>query len=965
MLPTGTVTFLFTDIEGSAKLAQQYPDAMPALLARHHAMLNEAIVAHGGQVFQIIGDAFCVAFHSARDAVAASVEAQRGLLRAERRPLTESAVEVRVRMGIHAGEATVRADGQYDGYLTLTRAQRVMSVAHGGQVLLSQTTVDLVRDALPSGVTVRDMGEHRLKGIANPERLWQLVAPDLRQDFPPLASLDALPNNLPVQLTSFVGREKEIKEIKRLLATTRLLTFTGSGGVGKTRLSLQVGADLLDSFANGVWFVELAPLADPALVPQSVALVFGLEEESSRPFIEILKDYLREKSMLLLLDNCEHLTSACAELADTLLHAAPQLKILASSREALGIAGELAWHVPSLTVPDVKHLPPLEQLAQYEAVKLFVERAVFASSKFTVIDANALAVAQVCHRLDGIPLAIELAAARVKTLKVEQIATRLDDRFRLLTGGSRTALPRQQTLRAMIDWSYDLLPEPERVLLRRLSVFAGGCTLDAAEDVCGGNGIEKQDVLDLLTRLFDKSLVVFDESGEEARYRLLETIRQYARDKLLESGEGEMIRTGHLRYFLKLAEDAGPQLYRSEQLQWLNRLDSEFDNMRVALEWSLGSGSIETGLRIVGALWPFCSVRGYWSETLEKGEALLAQPAATQMPAARANALRTVGNLHFHLGDNSAWRAPIEQCISLCREMGSEGKQLLARSLSNLAFCLGQRGLGPAAANSLAEESLTISREIEDKYGISNTLLNLGLSAFLRGDYASGINLFEESIAVSREMGNRIGCADVLGHLARALIQQGYYAAARSRCEEALAIAREMSFKRNIAANLNILGHIELLEGNSERAKELYESSLSTGRELGYKYTISVSLTGLGKIAQLEGAYERAQALQRESLSLRRESGDKFRIADSLAAIASLAAARGNPMRVAKLLGAIEELFVTMGARMPPVARVEYGKNAATARAQLGEATFNAAWAEGRAMTLEQAIEYALEADSG
>ncbi|MEP7200321.1 MAG: adenylate/guanylate cyclase domain-containing protein, partial [Chloroflexota bacterium] len=492
-LPTGTVTFLFTDIEGSTPLSQRYPDAFPAALAHHHAILNEAITTHHGQVFQIIGDAFCAAFHTASDTLNAALEAQRALQMEAEGRTTEvarvdvsasvsgppSAVRIRVRMGIHTGEASLgdmdaRAGG-YTGYLTLTRVQRVMSTAHGGQVLLSNASAELVRAKLPEGVNLRDMGEHHLKGIIGPEHLWQVVAPDLPPDFPPLQSLTTIPNNLPIQVTSFVGREKEITEVKRLLVgwsdrqsqdettnrpsdhpstplpsaalgtgrtspATRLLTLTGTGGMGKTRLSLQVAADVLDMFKDGVWFIELAPLTDPALVPMTVASVLGVRGEQDRPLIATLMDWLRSKQLLFILDNCEHLVEACAEFADAVLRASRETRVLASSREALGIAGESAYRIPSLETPHPNDQIPLEALTQYAAVRLFVERATQALATFSLTQANAPAVVQICFRLDGIPLAIELAAARVKVLRVEQIAARLDDRFRLLTSGSRTAL---------------------------------------------------------------------------------------------------------------------------------------------------------------------------------------------------------------------------------------------------------------------------------------------------------------------------------------------------------------------------------------------------------------------------------------------------------------------------------------------------------------------------------------------
>jgi class 3 adenylate cyclase len=484
-LPTGTITFLMTDVEGSTKLADNHPAAMQEALARHDALAGEIVGGHGGTVVKSRGEGdslFCV-FALASDAVGAALALQQAY---QAEPWPAPVAPLRVRMGLHTGDATLR-DGDYFGG-TVNRCARLRAVGHGGQVLLSQTTYELVRDALPGGAGVKDLGTHGLRDLNRAEQIYQLLHPLLPADFPPLRSQENLPNNLPIQTTSFVGREREIAEVKALLGRTRLLTLTGSGGAGKTRLSLQVAADLLDQYADGVWLAELAPLTDPNLVPQTVAQVLGVREEPGRTITQTLVDYLRPKKLLLLLDNCEHLLTACAQLADTLLRACPDLRILASSREGLNIAGETTYRIPSLSLPPVgagQSVPSTpESLSQYEAVRLFIERAQSAQPSFTVTNQNAPAVAQLCYRLDGIPLAIELAAARVRALPVEQIAARLDDRFRLLTGGSRTALPRQQTLRALIDWSYDLLSPEEQTLLRRLSVFAGGWTLEAAEAVC-------------------------------------------------------------------------------------------------------------------------------------------------------------------------------------------------------------------------------------------------------------------------------------------------------------------------------------------------------------------------------------------------------------------------------------------------------------------------------------------------
>ena len=563
-LPTGTVTFLLTDIERSTHLWEQHPEAMPAALARHEVLVSEVVQEHGGVVVKSRGegDSLFAAFARAVDAVVAAGALQQ-VLHAE--PWPEGLV-LRTRLAVHTGDAELRA-GDYYG-AAVNRCARLRAIAFGGQTLLSLATQELVRDRLPVGATLRDLGEHRLRDLVRPERVFQLDVPGVPTELRPLRSLEAFPNNLPVQLTSFIGRERELAEVKQLLEHHRLVTFTGAGGTGKSRLSLQVAADLMDAYPDGVWLVELAPLTDPRLVPGAVADVLGLREEAGRPLLGTLADVLRTKALLLILDNCEHLIGACAELAEALLRQSTQLRILASSREALGIAGEQPFRVPSLSLPDPRRLssttPDLATaLSQSEAVRLFIDRVVTIQPHFHVTNRNAPAVAQICHRLDGIPLAIELAAARVKVLPVEQIASRLDDRFRLLTGGSRTALPRQQTLRALIDWSYDLLSETERTLLRRLSVFAGGWTLEAAEAVCAGDGVDEYDVLELLTHLVDKSLALPEEHDGDVRYRLPETVRQYARDRVLEAGEAAPLAERHLAYCLAFSERAEPELWGS------------------------------------------------------------------------------------------------------------------------------------------------------------------------------------------------------------------------------------------------------------------------------------------------------------------------------------------------------------------------------------------------------------------
>lgn len=530
-IPTGTVTFLFTDIEGSTQLWEHFPGLMKTNLAKHDTLLRAAIEQNEGYVFKTVGDAFCAAFPTALDGISAAIAAQKSLAGENWGEAT-----IRVRMGLHTGSADER-DKDYFGP-TLNRAARLMSAGHGGQILLSRATQELVSDKLPSNAALDDSGERRLKDLVRLEHIYQLNAPGLAGSFAPIKTLDSYRHNLPAQLTSFIGREGEMAEVKRTIVTHRLVTLTGPGGTGKTRLSLQVAADLLDQFPSGVWFVELAPLSNPELLSQTILAALETPVQPGKSATESLCNFFSEKTALLVLDNCEHLVEACARLVERLLTSTSALRILTSSREALGVKGEQTWHVPPLSLPDLKKLPGYETLSQYEAVRLFIERARLVQPLFSVTNANAPAVAKICTRLDGIPLAIELAAARLRILTAEQIASRLDDRFHLLTGGSRTALPRQQTLRALIDWSHDMLSESERTMFRRLAIFSGGWVMEAAEAVGSDEQIGSYETLDILNLLIDKSLVSVDLSRDELpRYYFLETIREYAHEKLRESDE--------------------------------------------------------------------------------------------------------------------------------------------------------------------------------------------------------------------------------------------------------------------------------------------------------------------------------------------------------------------------------------------------------------------------------------------
>ncbi len=920
--PTGTVTFLFTDIEGSTQRWEKHPELMQRAFKRQESIIRESVAKHGGYTYKMVGDAFQIAFAAAPDALAAALAAQRAL---HAEAWGESG-PIRVRMALHTGVTEERGDdqghlGDYVGPV-LNRTARLMAAGHGGQILLSQTTYDLVRDHLPPGISVRDLGEHFLKDLVRPEHIFQIVASDLPSAFPQLKTLDAHPHNLPAQLTSFIGREREMAEVRRLLNTTRLLTLLGSGGAGKTRLSLQVAADVLEKFADGVWRVELAALSDPALVPQAIASALSVREEQSRTILNTLTDDLKNKNLLLVLDNCEHLIEACAKLADTLLHACPNLKILATSREALGIAGETTFRVPSLSLPDPKNLPPVETLKQYEAIRLFIERALAVFSPFTLTHANAPAIAQICYRLDGIPLAIELAAARAKALKVEEIASRLDDRFRLLTGGSRTALPRHQTLRALMDWSYDLLSEKERVLLRRLSVFVGGWTLKAAEQVTSNASsaahlLSPEEVLDLLTHLVEKSLVSVDEQGDETRYQMLETVRQYALAKLIESDEAEQVRGRHLEFFTDFAEKAELELAGAEQTIWFNRLELEHDNLRAALDWSQQSDrAAEIGLRLADALAQFWVIRGYLSEGRERISAALAHAQTLGRTALRGQALNGAAYLTYRQSDYPATR-------------------------------------------SFSEEALAIFRELGDKPGISEALSMLGNVATEEGDYETAPRLFEEGLALKRELKDGRGTARALLNLGWAALRPGDYALANTRLEEALALYHSAGDKNGTGMALSGLAEVALREGKLETASKLIEESLKLRREIGYKWGIGASLGTWAWIALRQRDWESAFARLKESVQVRKGIGDKGGIAWCLERLAEVAMGKQEIDKAVRIFGAAASLRAAMGSIIDPVDQPEYERNLASLRADLGEGTFDAVWAEGQVMTMEQAIEYA------
>ena len=910
--PTGTVTYLFTDIEGSTRLWEVEPVRMAAALVRHDDLCRRVVAAHRGRLVKMTGDGMLAVFGDAAAAVATALELQKGVSAIA----ADSGLALKMRSGLHTGASQAR-DGDYFGP-AVNRAARIMSAAHGGQVLLSQAVVDLGKAGFRQDVDLLHLGRVRLRDLSGPEDVWQLLHGDLQKMFPALRSLDATPNNLPRQLTSFIGREREIAEIKELLATTRLLTLTGPGGCGKTRLSLQVAADRLEASADGVWLGELAALSDPDLVPQTIASVLGLREEAGTSHTQTIVDHLRSRHTLLVLDNCEHLLVACATLADALLRHCPHLVVLATSRQGLAIDGERTYRVPPLSMPDPKRDVTPESLSRSESARLYTERAQLAQPRFVVTEKNAPAVASVCHRLDGIPLAIELAAARMRSMSVDEIDSHLDRRLMLLTGGSRAARPRQQTLRALIDWSYDLLEDTEQSLYGRLGVFAGGFTADDAERVCAGEPLEEWQVLDVLTSLANKSLVAADEHDGATRYRLLETIREHALDRLRVSGAVDAVREKHRDHFLALSEDAEPKLQGADQAAWLRRLEEAHDNLRAAFEGCLLGADSSSGLRFCGALQQFWWMRGHISEGRDWCARSLGRNGNEAPTRERASALSAAGALAYLQSDF-------------------------------------------AAANAWHEESLAIRRQLNNQRGIATSLSNLGVVACNHQEFARARALFGESLSILRQLGDPSGVAIALGNLGRAANEEGDYTAARAWLEESLAIKRELGNRAGIASTLHSLANLLHAQGELATAKALQVEGLSIMRELGNPTGIATALARLGAVACDQGEFVAARELLAESLTNFGDLGDRRNIAFVLEEIATVAATLVGPLHAARLWGAAERLRAEIGSSLTQVSKSHYDRDVAAARAASGDdAAFLLAWQEGRALTLAQAIEFAM-----
>ena len=911
-LPSGPVTLVFTDIEGGVGLWEADPGAMAEVSVRHNRIVGEQIEAAGGRVFQRVGEAFRVVFADPAAALASAVAVQRAV-GAEPWP---AGVPVRVRVAVHSGACAER-DGDYYGPV-VNRVARLLAVGHGGQVLVTGAAYELLAGRLPGGIGFRDLGEHRLPDLGRAERVFQVTGAGLAGGFGLLRSLDdpGLRHNLPSQATSFVGRAAELAELGSLLSGgSRLVTVAGPGGIGKSRLALQVAAGALDGAGDGVWLVELAPVADPELVARTVAGVLGVREEPGRPVLDTLAAAVGDRSLLVVLDNAEHVLGAAAKLADALMRSCPRVCLLVTSREPLGIGGEHVFRVRPLPVPPAGLAAP-GRLAGFESVQLFAERAVMYRHGFVLDEASAAAVAAVCVRLDGIPLALELAAARLGALSVPEISARLDQRFRLLTGGSRTALPRHQTLRALIDWSYDLLTPEEQVVLGRLSVFAGGWTLAAAEAVTAAGDGGQWQVLDHLAALVDKSLVLAEEIQGSTRYRLLETVRHYAAERLARRAGPELdeTRAAHRDHYLALVETADTHLRGPDEAAWLDRLEADFDNIRAALAFSLADpDSAEPGLRLAAGLRWFCNLRGHGSEVLEALNALLERPDAQTPTRARARALTANCHLLNNFGDDSAVPSMADEAIRIARDLADDA--VAADALSQLSWFTFQHADLPAALARI-DDAVGLARRAGDPRLIAEILSRRAVFKGEAGDLDAAHADQQETLTLSRAAGDNYRLAITLTNLGVQELAAEQFRAARAHLQEASMLADNLGYQHLSAGLRENLGFVELIDANTRHARRHFLDSLDTARITGLKPHVRGALLGL----------------------------------------ALAAGADGDPTFAATLHGVADEHFEQAGRGF---AAIEVGlrdRDHAQLRATLGDAAFEAAYARGRTLSQADAI---------
>lgn len=871
--PTGIVTFLFTDIEGSSRLWERFPVDMGPALARHDFIMRSAIESTHGLVFKTVGDAFCAAFPNPEAAIEASITAQHTLF-AENWGATGP---LRVRMGLHTGPAEYRGNDYFGG--TLNRVARICAAGHGGQILVSESLSAMI-DGTLEGLTVKSLGDFRLRNLNRVEKIFQVNVQGLPQDFPPLRSQQNLPHNLPIPATTFVGREQEMEEVKQLVGHHRILTLLGTGGTGKTRLAIEVGRELLESYADGVWLVELAALDEDASVPDAIAAALGVREEAGRTMRQSLLSFICKRELLLILDNCEHIVSSVAEETSALLAGCSNMHVLTTSRQALRIPGEVTLPLRPLPAFDVwgrarDRQPSADDIAKFDAVRLFVERAKAVQPSFQLTDEVAPDVARICWRLDGIPLALELAAARLRVLTPAQIAERLNDQFKLLKGGAQTVLPHQQTLRALIDWSYDLLDQQERLLFHRLGVFAGGRSLEAVESVCSGGIVETDDILDLLQQLADKSLIFIEnEAGAPPRFTLIESVWQYAREKLKESGEFDALRDRHLDYYLALVEKAEPHLFGTDPALWVRRLSSENLNLRFALEHAAErSGGVESALRLVAGLERYWEIGANLEEARRHAEAILARPDAAAHPEWHARALTCAGRIAWAQDRYEDGLRQLEQAREILAPL--DRPDLLGLLHGYEGFLVFSQG-NTAAAKRCFERTAEIARATNDPRILALVQAGRGSIAAQEGKLEEAFEIKRQALSMFRALGDKWIVGYSLWGLAQVSLALGRPAPAREALREWAGIAREVGNRWSAPYLVQLLADAARLEGKPELAARLFGAAEQLRTVLGIRFAATEQAHYDASIADL------SPALTPEDIATHWQAGKHLRTAAAM-----------------------------------------------------------------------------------
>ena len=921
-------TFLLTDIAGSTRLWEEHGDAMGAALAIHDELLRSAITMNGGVVVKTMGDGMLAVFDRAIAAVDAALQAQRALRDTAWGPTGP----IRVRMAVHSGTAESR-EGDFFGQ-ALNRDARILAIGHGGQVLLSAVAAALTRERLPADVDLLDLGSHRLRDLDRPEQVFQVAVADLPREFPPLRSLSTRRSNLPVPLTSFVGRQRELAEVDQLIGRVRLVTLIGTGGTGKTRLMLEVAGRVAQRFEDGVWVAELAPLGDPGEIGPEIARALGVSELPGRPALDLVADFVTSKELLLVLDNAEHLIDGVARIVERLLAVAPRLRILTTSREALAVPGEAVVQVPSLSCPVAAEqhgftgdgpATDLADASATEAVALFTERASAVLPSFALTGTNVSAVAEICRRLDGIPLAIELAAGRVAAMSPEEIAVGLGDRFRLLTGGRRTSVPRQQTLHALVDWSWDLLTDDDRRLLRRLSIFVGGWTVAAAARVAGepGAGDGVMDTIDALTRLVDRSLVVVDR-GAATRYRMLETIRQYAREQLIKSGEAVEVAGAHLRFFAAMAEAASPELRGPSMVDWLDRLDTEIENLGAALEWSL-EAEPETAIRMGIAM------LGYWTARVPSPD----------------NQSRVVAAV-----------AAARRMLAGPPDPTPEQRSLAARLLGEAARKWSLSGQGDVAI-AWADDALAVALEIGEPQALIAAMIGQTTARIFTGMRENALHWIDEVIRIASEIGDRYTIAFAAGGVAGNL-----WAADPAAAERLLAVGLEAAHVTGNpqAIALASMGQGRLLAqtGRFDEARVRIQEAIDRFAEIGDERLTEAARSELGHTSRRAGDLDEAMAVYRITIHGWVRSGNRGAVAHQLENVAFVLIARGEADRAARLLGAAAALREAARSPMINAEQIEHDSWLGRLRESAGGPPTDEAMAAGRRLSMADAVALAM-----